>query len=324
MTESIITVRNRAGHALHCILHEPAPDLPKSDLACLLLSPGVKMRVAPHRLYRKLAPEFLCRGIPVLRVDFHGLGDSEGELPETMLDQLYRQVQLGRHVDDARAAIEYCARELGSRRFIVGGLCGGALTGLLAAEHDQRIVGLYALGIPVVLDGAGRHEAANMTRGQLRSVRSKYLRKLLQPSAWLRLLSFRSDLRLLLASILPGFKRPGGRGAAPEPGQVPAPSTPPAANVNMTFVRAYFKLLASRTPMLLLFSGADRLQWEYDEKIARPWAASLHKTESCARVVVIPHANHVLGDPAWVAEGRRHTGAWLDSHFPSGAAIALD
>src|SRR5262245_8274609 len=108
MSERIASFRNGAGQMLHCILAVPDRVVARSDVVCLLLSPGVKMRVAPHRLYRKLTNDFLDRGISVLRVDFHGLGDSEGDLPEERLDQLYRQVQLGRHVDDTRAAIDYC------------------------------------------------------------------------------------------------------------------------------------------------------------------------------------------------------------------------
>jgi alpha-beta hydrolase superfamily lysophospholipase len=296
-------------------LHEAERNVERSDAVCLLLSPGVKTRVAPHRLYRKLADVFLARGIAVLRVDFYGLGDSEGELAETQIDQFYRAVQLGRYVDDTRNAIDFCERELGARRFIVGGLCGGAITGLLTAEQDARVAAVYAIGMPVVLDGVAQHEAANMTRGQLRSVRARYLRKVLQPSAWLRLLSFRSDLRLLLASVLGGGKRRWRNGERRRTEGVAAPTTPPAQNLNKAFVRALFRMLEYRRPVLLLFGGADRLYWEYQEKVAEPWASSLRGAPSQATLVLVPNANHILGDPAWVARGRELTAEWLDAHF---------
>jgi hypothetical protein len=315
MTEQIVTVRNEAGHALYCILHEPSLRR-RADVVCVLLSPGVKMRVAPHRLYRKVADEFLSRGIAVLRVDFHGLGDSEGDLTEGDLDLLYREVQLGRHVRDTRAALDFCSKELGAKRFIVGGLCGGALTGLLTAQMDRRIVGLYAIGIPVVLDGTRQHAAANMTQGQLSSVRAKYLRKLFQPAAWLRLLSFRTDLRLLMKSVFGSVWKGGakkGRGAV---SGVPEPATPLAPNLNMSFVRAFFHVLGERTPMLLLFSGADRLHFEYEEKLVTPWGAALAQSESKPTIAVIPNANHILSDPKWIAESKRITADWLDRNFP--------
>lgn len=315
MSEQIVTLRNSAGHALHCMLERPPPGAPKSDIACVLLSPGVKMRVAPHRLYRKLASEFLQRGIAVMRVDFHGLGDSEGDLAEEQLDQLYRQVQLGRHVDDARTALRWLKSECGLKRFVIGGLCGGALTGLLASEVDRSVVALYAIGIPVVLDASGQHESQNMTQGQLRDMRGSYLAKLLNPSSWIRLLSFRSDFRSILRTLFPKLGGGGSKGKAIADTRVPPPATAIAANLNPKYPPAMFGLLQRNCPVLLLFSGADRLHFEYQEKFATPWQAPLVQFDSLLSVDVIPAANHVLGDPAWVAQARQMTGQWLDRYF---------
>lgn len=314
----IVTLRNLAGHALHCMLHKPAAEAPVRELACVLLSPGVKMRVAPHRLYRKLTDVFLSRGIFVLRVDFHGLGDSEGELPETQLDQLYRQVQLGRHVDDALAGVDFLVRTGRARRFIVGGLCGGALTGLLAAERDQRIVGVYALGIPVVLDGTGDHATANMTRGQLDSLRQRYMGKLASRAAWKRLLSLRSDYRMIASSLTSRLRtRRRGRHERLAPSGVPPPATAPAPNLNPEFPRAFFRALHGGARALLIFSGADRLHWEYQEKFVEPWSEALAQVQSRLTVAVVPKANHILSDPAWIAETKQLSCAWLDQYFAS-------
>ena len=50
-----------------------------------MLSPGIKMRVGPERLYRRMSEAFVAQGYSVFRFDYHGLGDSEGTLPETAL-----------------------------------------------------------------------------------------------------------------------------------------------------------------------------------------------------------------------------------------------
>jgi len=68
----------------------------RRPVAVLLLSPGIKMRVAPHRLYHKMAAFIADLGFPVLRFDFHGLGDSEGELGESTLAEVYNSIQSGR------------------------------------------------------------------------------------------------------------------------------------------------------------------------------------------------------------------------------------
>jgi pimeloyl-ACP methyl ester carboxylesterase len=315
MKREIMTIRNSASEALHCVFHAADSTVVPRDIVCLLLSPGVKMRVAPHRLYEKLVPEFLERGIHVLRVDFHGLGDSDGELPDERLDTLYRAVQLGRHVDDVLSAMSHLGKKLGFRKFLVGGLCGGALTGLLAAERDSRIAGLYAVGIPVILDGTGQHESVNMSRGQLNSLRNRYVAKVLSAAAWRRFLSARTDYRLLISSLFGQLKRRGRQRSANWSSAVPRPASPLAQNLNPEFVRAMFHLIGARIPALLLFSGADRLQWEFQEKFLEPWSQAIQRAGERLIVETIPNANHVLGDPAWVAEARRATATWLDRFF---------
>src|SRR5436190_19229926 len=116
MSRTIVTLRNREAHALHCILEEPPPGLPRAEVAAVLLSPGVKSRVGPHGLYRKLSPSFLARGIPVLRVDFRGLGDSEGEWPDESLASIYRLAELGHCAGDVRSALDWLESRLGTRR----------------------------------------------------------------------------------------------------------------------------------------------------------------------------------------------------------------
>ena len=315
----IVSLRNPQGELLYCILEEPPGGA--AGYAAVLLAPGIKTRVGPHRLYRKLAQEFLSRGIPVLRVDFHGLGDSEGELPEHRLDEIYRQVQLGRHVDDVRTALNWLESDYGIRRCLVGGLCGGALTGLLAAKEDARVAGLYAIGLPVALDGFAAAE--HMTRGELQYERLRYLHKLMRPSSWLRLLSLQSDYSLMWRMLTYAFGKRSGRSMRrSQLDEVPPPASPLAANLNPLFPPAFFNLLRTGRPALLIFSEADRLRWEYQEKFAQPWAQSLEQYKGLLTTTVIANANHVLGDPASVTEARRLTGAWLDEQF-SGARTPM-
>ena len=79
---------NKDGLKLFGIYHEPENQV-RRDTAILLLSPGVKMRVAPHRLYNKMAEQFVTMGFPVFRFDFYGLGDAEGEISDPILADVY-------------------------------------------------------------------------------------------------------------------------------------------------------------------------------------------------------------------------------------------
>lgn len=320
MTRRIVTLRNSQGHALHCILEEPAGGAAGARLAAVLLCPGIKTRLGPHRLYRKLAQSFVARGIPVLRVDFHGLGDSEGELPENRLDALYDQVQFGRHVDDVRSALDWLESECGIQRCIVGGLCGGAITGFLAAS-DARIAGVYAIGLPVALEARSGATVEHMTRGELVSRQVVYLRKLLRPGSWLRLLSLQSDYKLIWRTLGLALRSLADRyRASAQRAHMPQPTAVTAADLNPKFPPAIFGFLGSGRPALLIFSERDRLRWHYEEKFAQPWAHALEPYKSQLSVVMIPDANHILGEPESVAEVGRQTAAWLDACFPASRA----
>ncbi len=323
VTRRIVTVRNLHGHALHCILDEPASGAGGAKLAAVLLCPGIKTRTGPHRLYRKLAQSFLARGIPVLRVDFHGLGDSEGELPETRLDQMYDQVQFGRHVGDLNAALDWLEAECGIQRCIVGGLCGAAITALVASQKDPRIAGLYAIGLPVALE-ASKAGVEHMTRGELLTERVSYLRKLFRPGSWMRLLMLQSDYRLIWRMMTSALRSDAGRQRmTAQLADVPPPASPPPADPNPAFPPAFFGLLISGRPALLIFGERDRLRFQYAEKFADPWIHALEPYKAQISLEVIPNANHILGEPKAVADACRATAAWLDANFLAGNATAM-
>jgi predicted alpha/beta hydrolase len=145
-----VAFRNRQGLRLFGVLHTPEGPR-RSDVAVILLSPGVKMRVGPQGLYRRMTEMFVALGFSVLRFDFFGLGDSEGTLPEENLKEVYGHIEIGRFVDDTVDAMNWMQEQFGTKRFVVSGLCGGAITGLLAASRDARIAGLLGLGITPLL-----------------------------------------------------------------------------------------------------------------------------------------------------------------------------
>ena len=298
MSQRVVSLRNREGHALHCILEEPPDGLSRARVAAVLLCPGVKTRVGPHRLYRKLSQPFLARGIPVLRVDFRGLGDSEGDWPDDSLAQMYRLMELGHCADDARAALDWLESHLGIRNCIVGGLCGAAITALHLARHDSRLAALYAIGLPARLSGTSDPHSAS--RGELQSHRLRYLRKLMRPASWLRFLLLRSDYRLMWRSLTEKLSKSG-------------PAVAPDLNPHLA--ANFLALVRTGRPALLLFGGQDPKRWEFEERFLQPWADALAPYRAKITYSVIPRANHILGDPAAIVEANRLTEAWLDAQL---------
>jgi pimeloyl-ACP methyl ester carboxylesterase len=304
-----VSFTNSEGLRLFGILHRP--ERPRdAGAAILLLSPGVKMRVAPHRLYNKMAARFLDLGYTVLRFDFHGLGDSEGDAPETNLADLYGATQVGRYVGDTIAAMDWMQRTYGTSRFIAAGLCGGALTGLLAAERDARITHLLALSIPVILDGSNIDASRYMTAAQLESTRSGYLRKLSPANwrSWLRLLTLQSDYRTIGRALM----KPLLARLRPAPVEAPAAAAQPADNTNPYFAPAFRRMVSTSRRILLVFAESDRLFWEFENKFMQRHAASLAPYADAYHVHVTKYANHIFSFGEWQHDMLEQCCRWLD------------
>lgn len=279
-----------------------------------MLSPGVKMRVGPQRLYRRMAEQFAAAGLTVLRFDFHGLGDSEGTLTEEMLRDVYNHIEVGRFVADTIDAMDWLQKNAGAREFILSGLCGGAITGLLTGADDTRVTGLLALGITPLLASRSADPSRYMTRGQLDTIGQTYLQKLTRPEAWLRLLTFRSDYRLLWRSLT--RSRPTPPSSSP-----PAASAPESDNASPLFPPAFFEMLRTGRPMLLVFGGSDRLHLEFEEKFVARHTTRLAAHSDGYHLHVVNKANHVLSSDEWQLEMLDVSSRWLNTHFPGQAGL---
>jgi pimeloyl-ACP methyl ester carboxylesterase len=269
------------------------------------------MRVAPHRLYLNMAERFVALGYTVLRFDFYGLGDSEGDVQEEYLADLYGAVQVGRYIDDTIAAMDWMQHSYGTRKFIVSGLCGGAITGLLTAARDQRIICLLGLAIPVILDGTHIDFTRYMTDTQLREMRGGYVRKLwdfLAWRSWVRFLTFQSDYRLIVRSLFKPLmvKFRGAKAATPSPD----PSGE-RDNTNPYFAPAFFNMVSSSRSVCLIFAGSDRLLWEYEMKFVDRNRVKLDSCRSWYKIHVTKDANHIFSFREWQEDMLAQCSRWL-------------
>jgi uncharacterized protein len=303
-----VVFANADGLKLFGIVHHPDSDKARPT-PIILLSPGIKSRVAPHRLYVKLARRLAAMGFRVLRFDFSGLGDSEGLVNEATAAEFYGTVQLGRYVSDTRAAMDWMEKEYGASRFILAGLCGGAITGLLAGANDGRVDSLIGLGLPVILDSDRVDPAKYLTAGELDQWREGYVSKLFDLRSWLRLLTFRSNFRVILKVLLNSLRPPARRPVA-EGNAVP----PLPANLNPLLPIA-FETLVSKRAVLLIFSEGDRLYSIYQERFAQPRQASLQQHKGNFEIHVVDGANHIFSFPQWEEGMAGHVVSWLDRHY---------
>lgn len=303
-----VSFPNQKGEKLFGTLHLPAAG--EAHKPCVvLLSPGVKMRVGPGRLYVPLTEALTALGHPVLRFDFFGLGDSEGELAETMLADIYNHIEVGRYVDDTLAALSWL-RSQGHTKFLLGGLCGGAITALLAAKRDAAVIGLISLGMTVTLASNAATPGKYLTTKQLDGKRSQYFRNLLKLKSLWRFVTFRSDYATIWHSMKRLVVKPKAKPVVAAAGKAELPPEQ-RGNANPLFPPAYFEFLERGGKALMVFSEKDRLWSEYEEKFEQPFAERLKPLAGNIEKHVIANANHVMALSEWQREMVDTARAWL-------------
>ena len=112
------------------------PQAGRSDVACLVLNTGVNYRIGPHRINVKTARRLASAGIPTLRFDLSGIGDSVAAQS--------RNAFRAQAVEDMKSAMDFLGARCGVRRFLVFGICSGAENAVAVALADARITGMLA------------------------------------------------------------------------------------------------------------------------------------------------------------------------------------
>lgn len=118
----------------------------------VFLSAGAVRRIGPNRLWTTFARRWALAGRPSLRIDLHGVGDSDGarehdEVPGESISRMYED-DVSNDVTDA---LEWLATSRGADSFVLIGLCSGAHWGLWTAVSNPRVVGVGLVN-PVTLE----------------------------------------------------------------------------------------------------------------------------------------------------------------------------
>jgi len=310
---------NAAGQRLVGILHRPETNRAPGT-AILLLSPGIKGRVAPHRLYVKLARKLCNAGFTVMRFDFYGLGDSEGELDETLVADVYASVASARYMDDTVAAMDWMQGEHRIERFVLCGLCGGAITGMFAGARDPRVDALVGFGIPVVQYGNEALRHRNLSLGEQGRYRRGYLRKLLDWKSWLRLLTFRSDYSVIFKVFWTPFRRVFAKPQATAESPAPVGHAGDAAedDVNPFFPPAFFDMLGASRKMFLIFGQTDRLYWDFDEKFYQRRKPEIERHGNRFEMYLVSEARHIFEMRDQQEDLMRTVVSWVEREYGTG------
>lgn len=131
--ETPVTLTGATG-PLQGILAEPTGGA-TVPLGGLLFNAGALRRTGPNRLWTETARAWAARGVPTLRVDLGGIGDS-GRPPSGLpTPQLYT----AGHGGDARAALAWLLARPEVEQAVVGGLCSGGHDAFHVAVEEPRV-----------------------------------------------------------------------------------------------------------------------------------------------------------------------------------------
>ena len=159
--------------------------------AVVILNAGFVHRVGPNRIHVKLARHLATLGLPVLRFDSSGIGDSVAHTNATPSAQ--------NAVAEVGQVMDALSSKLAVQRFILIGICSGADLALRAAGSDPRVVGVVAIN-GTFLDHGPSSALVQTLENSIS--RRYYQRNLLSIPHWYRLLTGQTNTRRLLKRLL--------------------------------------------------------------------------------------------------------------------------
>lgn len=122
-------------HRLEGVLARPL-DRPTADLCAIYTNVGAVRRAGPGRMWSDAARRWAARGVPCLRLDVAGIGDSEGDAGRYAdIAGLY----LPEFAEQIAATVSALAARGVARRFMIVGLCSSAYWGFQCALRDSRV-----------------------------------------------------------------------------------------------------------------------------------------------------------------------------------------
>ena len=253
----------------------------------LIVVGGPQYRAGTNRQFTLLARHLAERGIPAMRFDYRGMGDSGGaSRPFDAVDA------------DLRRAIEaFIGAVPGLTEIVLWGLCDAVPAALFYAHQDRRVSGLVLLN-PWVHTERGEAQAY---------LRHYYLQRLFQGSLWRKILSGEFDMRASLRSLVARTAMVlgvTGSGKARDIIESAVRELPLRERME-----AGLRQFEGR--VLVVLSGNDLVAQEFRDLVAgsRGWQKLLAGERVSRRD--LPKANHTFGRREWRDQVARWTEEWV-------------
>lgn len=257
----------------------------------LIVVGGPQYRAGSHRQFTLLARHLAAQGIPAMRFDYRGMGDSQGE-----------QRNFEDASADIRAAIDHFFDNVpGMQEVALWGLCDAASAALFYGHRDKRVRGLALLN-PWVRTEQGLAKAL---------LKRYYLKRALDAGLWRKIVRGDFDVqaacRSLLGLLHKARSAPGDRSLTSKPDGQAEP-----ASISLPD-RMYEGLRCFDGQIMLVLSGDDMTAQEFSELIStsRKWRHLMKKRKIFRRQLAA--ANHTFSRQEWRDQVAAWTTEWIRS-----------
>jgi exosortase A-associated hydrolase 1 len=233
----------------------------RPHVGVIIIVGGPQYRVGSHRQFVQLARALADAGVPCLRFDYRGMGDSDGE-PRTFED-----------IDeDLRAAVDAFTSTTRVSNVFLWGLCDGATAALTYSASDPRVAGVVA---------ANPWARSTASEASVRLMHY-YARRFVSRSFWAKFLRGRVNVNRAMSEMNQAARA--------------ATQRPAARNDDGYLQRLHAAWLAFERPVLVLLSENDLTAREFEHWV-RSHRRRRHVLE--ARVTTIHRfegADHTFSD----------------------------
>lgn len=273
------------GRQLIGMLHRPA-QATDTGLLCIVAE-GAQYRVGCCRQQVILARSLAAQGVPVMRFDYRGMGDAEGDSPRD------------RHPDIHAAVDAFLAAAPEVDKVVLYGGCDGASAVAISGWRHPAVSG-WILNNPYVEEQRAQAKVA---------LKHYYLQRLKSRDFWRKLLRLKFDLGDSARSLLGNLRRAFGLSQAKPAADTAAGD---AFDPSIPFTR---RMLAGwkrfNGEVLLLIGGRSIVAREFDECVANSteWQSVVHSPR--VQRVVLKDADHTFSEPASRAALSEAIGDWI-------------
>jgi exosortase A-associated hydrolase 1 len=275
------------GEALLGILHQPARP---AGRGVLIIVGGPQYRVGSHRQFVLLARALAGAGIPAMRFDYRGMGDSSG------LFGGFEQID----ADIAAAIDAFSARWPDLEEVVLWGLCDAASAALFYAHKDPRVCGLVIVN-PWIRTVSGEAKAY---------LKHYYVSRLMERAFWQKLVSGHFTFRASLRSLIDLLRKARSHGASGHASGLPESLAGHSAIPLPLRMAEGLRRFAG--PVLLIISGNDLTAREFeDAAAASPRWRDLLAAPRVSRKE-LSGADHTFSRYVWRQQVCKWTISWVN------------